>query len=299
MSGGSWGPAALPSKLPWRGGRHGARLREARGSCPPAAWGAGGESSGRRCPRSCARGTPTPSAPSRTGEAAAGTPEGAGAGVSGCGALCRAQLSRGPGPGLRTRRPSRPTGAPRRGAEVRGSTCPAGGTAEAWPLRALTPPWRSVGGGQLGLAPARPVRRLRARRLCSRPQSAASTSESRRLLPLALLRPLPSPSLPGMVGRWHARLCQAPPLRQRLRAERRHQAAWLGPHGLRRLPGPALRAPPGPLDLGRVGGGRHWAFTPSCDRSLCRAPGLLLGPLSVSVSFCLSLFSFGACEVMI
>lgn len=144
-----------------------------------------------------------------------------------------------------------------------------------------------------------PSARPPARSGCSRPQSAASTSESRRLLPLALLRPLPSPSLPGMVGRWHARLCQAPPLRQRLRAERRHQAAWLGPHGLRRLPGPALRAPPGPLDLGRVGGGRHWAFTPSCDRSLCRAPGLLLGPLSVSVSFCLSLFSFGACEVMI
>lgn len=163
MSGGSWGSAALPSKLPWRGGQHRARLREARGSCPPAASGAGGESSGRRCPRSCARGTPTPSAPSRTGEAAAGTPEGAGAGASGCGALCTVQLSRGSSPGLRTRRPSRPTGAQRRGAEVRGGTCPAGGTAEAWPLRALTPPRRSVGGGQLGLAPARPARRLRAR----------------------------------------------------------------------------------------------------------------------------------------
>uniref|UniRef100_M3YDC2 Uncharacterized protein n=1 Tax=Mustela putorius furo TaxID=9669 RepID=M3YDC2_MUSPF len=113
MSGGSWGPAAPPSKLPWLGGRRGARLRAARGSCPPAASGAGGESSGRRCPRGCARGTPTPAAPSRTGEAAAGSPEGAG----GCGALRRAQLSPGSSPGLRTRRPSGPTGALSRGAE--------------------------------------------------------------------------------------------------------------------------------------------------------------------------------------
>lgn len=256
---------------------------------------------GRRCPRGCARWPPTPAAPRRTGGAAAGTPEGAGAGASGCGALCLAQLSRAAvpdsGPGRRAD-PQALRGGVRRyvsGGWDRGSVAAARPDApRAEPRRRAT---------RLG-ARAALARRLRARGLAPEAAGLGAHPAPRRAGARSRPRSCARSRLQVFPG-WSGGGTRGSAGRQRSGGGReqrgRHQAAWLGPHRLQRLPGPELRAPPGPLGLGRVGGGRPWAPTPFLrPKSLQRAKAAAWSPLCLCLlSLALALFSVGACEVMI
>lgn len=210
-----------------------------------------------RCPCGSSSRDAKPCSPAEEGEAAAGTPEGAGPAPAAPRALCTGL------PSWETVQDSPDQKREQIQKELRGGArryaCGEGGG-----CRARLFPEQGVGKPAAAREPAPlrpPGRGAAAGRACSRsaraptsPHPPAPADQAPRPLfggeprratrrggrPLSLLlRPgLPSPNLPGMVGRWHARLCQAPLHREGEEVEGaeeelgRSPGSWQRPHQL-------------------------------------------------------------------